>query len=1291
MIRLTITFVMLMVTIIAKAEIGKLFTSDKLSSSMLTTVCQDHYGYLWIGSEYGLNKFDGYRFTKYLSTKGDTTSIPANSVSTIYSSSDGRLWIGLSRGLVRYDYHCDRFVTYRFPDGLQPRVNAVAERGGDLIIGTAGYGLFTLRKGTNHIVREHSFRKSSREDYCSRLFVDDNGRLWRSSHRAEMTCYELDAGYGVRRRTDYQLECGPAVDFILYDKGMVVVCMYGLLQYDSHTSRLSRMPLDMSLLGRASIRAATQDSKGNLLLCTSGNGLLRYSLATGKMEKVESPGDDGIIASANVNDVIEDSNHNIWVSCYNRGLYMLSQGKDAFVSWSFAKHNIKTGSSISSLTQDRHGNIWCSVQNNGVYLFDSKSGNAVKASAPEGTNLVYFDRRGRLWMCTENVLYEADVTKGQYHKKAEFDCWGINAIEDDGGDMLFFSIFGKGLCAYNTQTGSIHVYSMGKPIKGCGALGNDWVKSLFMDSRGILWIGMSEGLSCLNPRTGSFLTYGWQSQLLDCMVSAFAELPGGDIAIGTNTGLYLFERKTHKVCEMPGAAQLNDKDICAIKVDKRGEMWISTSDGVWRYDRQTERLSYYIRGNGLTTNEYRQGVSVQTSDGMICFGTNDGITAFSPDDVRRIGTLMENVFLTRIVIGGRTADCMAGEWDIPYGDNAFSMEFSLLDYRNADNVSFEYRLNGGKWAEVSDGINTIYFNRMIPGIYRLEVRATCSGMYSQVQTYRLNVEGPWYLSTMAYVLYVAVLAAVLTLVFMYYRRRKREELEEAKMQFLINATHDIRSPLTMIMGPLSRLKQMVTSSEALECITTIDRNAQRLLLLVNQILDERKIDKAKMKIHCTETDLVQFVKKHTLLYKYRAEQRSITLRVDARVDKLNVWIDRINFEKVVANLLSNAFKYTPDGGEIVLTISMEGKHAVMTVKDNGNGLDNENMDKLFERFYQGNNARRISSVGTGIGLNLSRAIVTLHGGIIKAANRSDGSAGAVFTVMLPLGCKHLSPDQIEQAEVAVDHDITHKKYPTARHGRVMVVDDDEEISDYIKDELSDTYRVDTFPDGREAQKALLTDHYDLVISDVVMPNMDGVSLLKSIKTNVNTNDIPVILLTSRNDVQDRVEGLKRGADAYISKPFNVQELHAQVDNLIDGVRRLKGRFSGRQQVAGQMAAPEVEGNDDAMLKRVMKVVNENYTDSDFNVEVLCKKVGVSRAQLHRKMKELIGITTSEFLRNIRLEKAVELLKEGKINVTQVAYSVGFNNQTHFSTVFKSHYGVSPTEYVNKLTGENLEK
>ena len=592
----------------------------------------------------------------------------------------------------------------------------------------------------------------------------------------------------------------------------------------------------------------------------------------------------------------------------------------------------------------------------------------------------------------------------------------------------------------------------------------------------------------------------------------------------------------------------------------------------------------------------------------------------------------------------------------------------------------------GKWISNAAGDNSFNFTGLSYGHYRIEVRTYCNGKYSIYnKVINLDVLAPWYLTVWAKLIYLSLVLGFMAAVIFIYLHKKKRDLEEAKMQFLINATHDIRSPLTLIMEPLKKLKERLGNAEEYhEDIDTMDRNAQRLLTLVNQILDKRRLDKHQMKLSCRETNLVEFSRGLVSLFTYNANLRGINIRLEMPETPVNAWIDRNKLDKAIANLLSNAFKYTPNGGEIIFRIEKQDKKVLLYVIDSGKGLGkNDDAKTLFERFYQGKNSADMHLGGSGIGLNLCRSIVRLHGGDVYAHNREDGKSGACFIIELPLGKEHLKNNQIYS-----DNGKTKKKQQrdaASRNCKILLVDDDIEICRYLKSELSDWYRFVICNNGKEALNQLFSDDFDLVISDVVMPEMDGITLLKNIKGNANISHVPVIMLTSKSEISDRLEGIKLGADAYLAKPFSLEELHLTIDNLIDNVRRLKGKFSGALKQDDKVEKIEVKGNDEELMERIMKVVNENMSDSDFNVEKMCDEVGVSRTQLHRKLKEMTGVPTSEFLRNIRLNEAARLIREHKINITQVSYMVGFANNSHFSTAFKKYFGMSPSEYAAKYT------
>ena len=430
--------------------------------------------------------------------------------------------------------------------------------------------------------------------------------------------------------------------------------------------------------------------------------------------------------------------------------------------------------------------------------------------------------------------------------------------------------------------------------------------------------------------------------------------------------------------------------------------------------------------------------------------------------------------------------------------------------------------------------------------------------------------------------------------------------------------------------------------------------------------------------------MVQYVGNILKSYEYTAKERHIDFRYAPAIDQLKVWFDRSALDKIVDNLLSNAFKYTYDEGSIEVSVSEGPNHtAELQVIDSGMGIRGD-VNKLFDRFYQGSASRSLHIEGTGIGLNLCKMMVEMHHGTIEAANRKDVQ-GSIFTVRLPLGNSHLKAEDI----LIPDEADKPQKQKSQSNFRVMIVDDDEEIGNYIQQELGGYYKVTPVTSARAALRLLLNPEsdkqFDLVVSDVMMPEMDGFTLLRMIKTNMNISHIPVVMLTSKSDVANRLEGLEKGADAFLAKPFDMDELHVVINNLITKNLRLKGKFSGTQQQKDKVVETEVKGNDELLMERIMKVVNDHLSDSDFNVEMLTKEVGISRAQLHRKMKEMTGLPVSEFIRNIRLEQAVRLLKEQKINVTQVAYTVGFSNLAHFSTVFRKQFGVSPTEYIEQNT------
>lgn len=631
--------------------------------------------------------------------------------------------------------------------------------------------------------------------------------------------------------------------------------------------------------------------------------------------------------------------------------------------------------------------------------------------------------------------------------------------------------------------------------------------------------------------------------------------------------------------------------------------------------------------------------------------------------------------------------------------SSFTLSFSSLDFREMENVHYEYRFADGPqdiWHRMPVSMSDIHFIHLSSGTHELQVRACDSGVYSAVKKMIIHITPPWYRSWWAYALYILFTLGVMAILILYYKNKRLAEINEGKIRTFVDISHEFRSPLTLIKSPLEQLLQHNYDPQTNRALRNIARNADRLLLLVNQILSIRKIEKGKLQLYYAETNLTAFISDLCHAFDYQIEKRHITLTFSSSNEHLMAWIDRDNFDKVMSNLVGNAVKYVDDGGKIAVDLKRCGESIRITVTDNGPGINKKQLKRIFERFYQTSESTSVGQMGYGIGLNLAYKIVHLHGGTIEADNCQD-THGAVFTVSLPMGNSHLPKEQliaddsnsirtsVAEASVIALGNISDspRRIRKKTSYRIVVVDDDEEIRQFLRMELEPIYHVQTYANGQLALEAISNEVPDLVISDVMMPVMDGYQLLYRIKNNTKTSHVPVVLLTTKTDHQSRIEGFEQGADAYIDKPFNLEELEVRIAGLIANQNRMKGKFSGLQEQEGTVRKIELKGNNEQLMERIMKVVNERLDDSDFNVDALADILGISRVQLFRRVKEITGITIGEFIRNLRMQQAAELLAKGDVTVSQVAYAIGMVSPAHFTAAFKKYFGVSPSEYMKK--------
>ena len=1255
-------------------QTGKFYTSEQVSSSMiaLNSIAQDAEGYIWMGTEYGLNRFDGFHFVTFLNNPNDTTSLGFNLITTIFCDDTGYVWVGTQKGLDRYEPTTRSFIHFKFPDNLHPRVTRILRlRDRRLVVATAGYGLYLAQENNHRMERLSAF--SPNDNFFSNMYEDSHGNLWKNNVTNDFSCKNM---YNDSKPLHFTSTVGIPMGFAEKDGNVLILCKHGLLIYKNGQLLPYDVSIDITNPQDVLYQTISTDNLDNIYIGTRGYGVFVLPAGSNKLERVECTNRSIDLNCSNVWGTLCDRNNNLWIACRQKGLLMIPNKRPYFNYWSFSAQNYKIGSPVTAICEGDHGMIWCSVQNNGIYGFDSNGNLVAHPKAPRSVEYIFRDRQKGYWIGTNNALYRYNPNTGDYQLAFSLDCDKFNDLTEDRNGNIYASTFYRGFCKYNRSSGKMINYHSSLDDERNEFLCNNWIQDILTDRKGLVWLASSRGISCYDPVSNTFNGLGWHKNI---MCYSLCEIPNGDILIGTEQGIYIYHRQENSVEEYPHSSELMDKAINGIICDKDGDIWCSTSMGIWYLNSAKQRWVSYINGNGLATHEYTINANLYDKNGNIYFGTADGICMFNPELIEKQNTTIGDVRLTSLQIADKfypTKDVDA--FTVSYRTNSFALEFSLFDFSDSENTVFEYKFHDKEnWTSLYTGQNTVHFNNLASGTYHLQVRAVVNGQYSEVKEYTITITTPWYLSGWAYMCYIVMSLLVIVYLIYIYIRAKRRQLDDEKMKFLINATHDIRSPLTLIMSPLAKLKQRHQSSEDREELGLIEHNTQRILSLVNQILDMRKIDKQQMKLQCQETHLVKYISGIFNMYKYNAVERNINYTFSHPEEDILVWIDHTQFDKVISNLLSNAFKYTFDGGSIHVRLDYAPDNQIrIMVSDDGVGIKDVDKKHIFDRFYQGRQSGDVHIEGTGIGLNLCKMIIEMHHGMIEVRDGENGK-GSCFVVTIPSGNKHLQPD-----EIAIQ--ATNTKSQSVRpntHYRILVVDDDDDLCEYIKNELSRYYHIKVCHNGREAIKVLFNDTIDLVISDVMMPEMDGLTLLRMMKKNPVINHIPVIMLTSKVGIANRLEGISQGADAFMPKPFNIQELHVLINSLINNVLRLKGKFSGAQQQKENVSLKEMKSNDEVFMERVMEVVNKHFDDSDLDSALLAKEAGISRTHLQRKIKEVTGLSTAEFVRNLRLEQAARLLEEQKINISQVAYAVGFVNIAHFSTVFKKHFGVTPSDYI----------
>lgn len=1295
-VRHVLTIVLSIVCLLSanSATYNRLYGIESLSSNLISSICQDSQGYVWIATEYGLNRFDGVYFTQYYA--GDREGLAHNDVGKLLAD-DEYLYVMMFSELQVYSYKDDRFYDVKIEGTQQPRLKDILKTpDGSIWLINSGEGVWQV-DGKALVARPlETINRNFKMPLVGGVKMDKSYRLWINTRDGELKMYDTESGKSYSyfdNKSSVRYVAGIMED----NEGRITVAtnndgiyllnpLTGLMEYLCDTP-------DMTIVRTYS------NNKGDMLFGTDRRGIWRVNIDSATIEPVYSQIED-IMPKTMSWAFCEDKDGNSWIGFYRSGVMFVSQQQQPFNYVDLSSMECDNGRNLLTMACMKNGNLLICQEGGGI------------TEITQGGKVV------RQWMNGTGINSVLPIGKDSLVIGTSYNR-GVGLLNMSSGKLDWIDALGvldspiKGICRDNN--GNFYIAEFGKGFYSltpdmknkrllCGGkmrLHNRYFNILTKDSRGLIWIGHHYGFDVYDPVQDEVLQIKTDSVLRGAITYSIADSGNGMMWFGTSRGLFCYDIFKHIWRHYTRSDGLPSDVVCGVVCSNDGNLWVSTLRGLCRLDIKTGLMNNFYVGNGLKSDNYLRGSYGMSYYGIVLLGNERGFTYFAPSSVQAT-RFHRGITLTGVYLLGEKMSVSDDFIRLNYLDNTFTLRFSTMDFREADNIYYEYRFydeQDGVWHRTSAGVSEITLTHLQPGHQELLVRACDGGVKSDIKKIEIRITPPWWLSWWAYTIYGTILFFVLLLIFVAYRRKQQAENNESEVRFLIDVGHELRSPLTLIKSPLDMLMHNDYDQETNHALKVMKRNTDRMLQLVNQILSIRRIEKGQMKLHFANTDFGRFVADIVQDYEYEACKRKINLTFHAEAESIMVYVDRDNFDKVINNLLTNAMKYTADGGEITVSLNVSNGKIELIVKDNGQGIDENQIKRIFDRFYQVSGTTS-GNLGFGIGLNLTYKMVQLHGGKIEARNRMDGVVGSEFIVTLKQGFSHLPKGSIVDESFFIhdtekeairsnetldnnDETVKSRRLRRATGYRIVVVDDDEGIRNFLKSKLESEYRVDTYDNGLDALEAITDTLPDLVVSDVMMPQLDGFTLLRRLKNNTRTSHIPIVMLTTKIEHQSHIEGLDYGADAYFDKPFDFEELSASIASLIANRNRLRGKFSGVQEQKDVVKKIELKGNDELLMERIMKIVNERLSDSNFNVEELADSIGLSRVQLHRRVKEMTGISVGEFIRNLRMQQAARLLEQGDVSVSQVTYAVGMVNPNNFTAAFKKYFGVTPSEYMDK--------
>lgn len=1305
-------------------------SKNGLPHQQIQALAIDAEGNIWIGTRNGLSRYDGYTIKTYFHEQGNPRSLIHNFINRLFVDSKKRIWICTQGGLCRYNPATDDFDTYKSPKSV---ISSIIEtHKGKIICGGEQLSIYDEQNN------RFSTYPALESGYILSLAIDKNDNMYVATstsifyYNPSLTkITHINRSYF----SDFITGWDDIIQMLFDSKDRLWISRNGkgVMYIDMKDGTSKIYPA--SELSDGTVRVINEDKTGRIWLGTE-KGVTIIN-PDGRIEIIRhNPFSQDSLSDNAIYAIINDSNNNIWIGSYFGGVDILFNNNNPFTCYEPGNTPQCIKSKVPrTMVETEKGIYWIATEDNGINIYNSNTGtfhvfDKIKGLGTNVHSLLYDSWSKDMWIGTfRNGLFKYNMKTGAW-KKYECDK-GFSAssvfsiIRQHNGKLWVATTLG--LSYYDTKSDSFIKFRH-------NVLGKVFIYTLTTDDKDNLWVGTTHnGLYKIDTKSGK--VYSWtnedkRSGLKDNYITCLFYDKKDRLWIGTNNyGLQYMNTRTGKISSFSNNIFSSSCTVCSVIADKRNNIWIGTSQGLFRYMPKNNSTVKFTTEDGLSTNQFNFSSSLLTTDGTILFGTVDGLISFNPQNVR-VGNKPFVVHLKKLTINN--VEMNASTKDTPLTDQLDKTSCIRLSYEQARNFSIEYGVImpgttnsieyqiyfegiDKDWHDVGSGRKFSGYN-LPPGKYKLHIRANNSDKgweRNPEKVIEIIVEPPFWRSGWAYLIYIILTCIGGIAIWSFFsmrlkeknevkmanmEKKKIEEIDRAKFDFFTTVSHELRTPLSLIVAPLKSIPRNELSEESGKHLDLAIKNAGKLETLIGELVTFNQIETNNFPFYIQCGNPLAFIENLIAPYCHIAEEKKKTIINDCEDNGEDVWFSPSYVERIISNLLSNAMKFTPQGGKIAVKariITKENntdRYLQIVVADNGIGIAKEEQANIFNKYYQTKRGYNMNSSGWGVGLALVKRMAEIHKGSVSV--ESEPGHGATFTVELNVESRNfdasclISDDKVivplsqyklsAVSEIGEDIDEPKDNVSDEHKMSILIVDDNKELIAFLQDYFSKNYNIFTAANGADALEIARNESVQLIISDIMMPVMDGIELCRTLKSDMATSHIPVILLTAKGQSDDVMNGYESGAEAYVQKPFDPHILELQVKNIISLQNTLRNEMAESDNA--DIESSPLSMLDKEFISKMKNIVEENISNNDFSVSDITSGLGISRSLLHIKMKNLMGMSTGDYIRKKRLDTACRLLREG-YNVSETAYRTGFSDPNYFSKTFKKHFGTSPTEWL----------